>query len=327
MRSKSTRSRTARLVAAMALSATAAFAAAAQFAHTERVTLMTHSSPGTGNELMLREIADIWNKNKLVPKSAGVESVTGSQGEKARRYLITQNRGNVHLLAAFTPPSLNVPILMRSSATGWRNVTPIAMMALDPLILLVNAEGPYQSLKDLVEAAKQKPKSVLQGGGSYGNSSSMAGKLLEDHAGVSFSYTPFKGGGEAILQLLGKHVHFVIENPGEVLQHVKAGKLKVVAASDKLEVLPGVPTLADAGYPFRQLKQFRGLVAPPGIPPEATAHWIQLLERTRQTPQWKAYLAKTGLIENWITGAEFAVFLEQEEKEYARLDQAMGLMK
>jgi putative tricarboxylic transport membrane protein len=312
---------------AMMLAAGPALVAAAPFAHTERVTLMTHSSPGTGNELMLREIADIWNKNKMVPKQAAVESVTGSQGEKARRTLITQNRGNVHLLAAFTPPSLNVPILLRSTATSWRNVTPIAILAVDPLVLVVNAEGPYKSLRDLVEAAKQKPKSILQAGGSYGNSASMAGKLLEDHAKVSFSYTPFKGGGEAIIQLLGNHVHFIIENPGEVLQHVKAGKLRVLAGSDKLEVLPGVPTLAEAGYPFRQLKQFRAVVAPPGIPPEATAHWMQLLSRTRETQQWKAYLAKTGLIENWVSGGEFAAFLEQEEKEYTRLNEAMGLMK
>ena len=76
-----------------------ALPAAAQWVPTERVTMVTHSAPGTGNELMLREIADIWNKNKIVPRQVGVESVTGSQGEKARRYVTMQNKGNPHMLA------------------------------------------------------------------------------------------------------------------------------------------------------------------------------------------------------------------------------------
>lgn len=301
-------------------------ALAADWAPTERVTLVTHSSPGTGNELMLREIADIWNKNKLVPKLASVESVTGSQGEKARRYIITENRGNAHVLAAFTPPSLNVPLLIGSD-TGWRQFTPVAMMALDPMVLVVNAQGPYQSLKDLIAATKQKPKQVMQGGGNYGNSSSMAGKLLEEAAGVSFSYVPFKGGGTAVLNLLGNHVHFIIENPAEIQQHVEAGKLKVVAVSQPLDLFRGAPTFEEAGVKVKVLKQFRSLMAPPGVAPEVVQGYLRLLERTRGTQQWKDYLKRTALVEHWMTGPELTAFYAEEEKVYEHLDDQMGLRK
>ncbi|MCC7485564.1 MAG: tripartite tricarboxylate transporter substrate binding protein [Burkholderiales bacterium] len=301
-------------------------APAADWSPTERITLVTHSSPGTGNELLLREIADIWNKGKLVPRLASVESVTGSQGEKARRYVITENRGNTHMLAAFTPPSLNVPILLGSD-TGWRQFTPIAMMVIDPMVLVVNAQGPYQSLRELIAATKQKPRQVMQGGGSYGNSSSMAGKLLEEAAGVSFSYVPFKGGGTAVLNLLGNHVHFIIENPAEIQQHVEAGKLRVIAVSQPLEQFRGAPTFEQAGVRMKQLKQFRALMAPPGIGTEVAQGYIRLLERTRATPQWKDYLKRTALVENWMVGSELAGFLAEEEKVYARLDDEMGLRK
>ena len=80
---------------------------AADWAPSDRITLVSQSSPGTGNELMLRELADIWNKNKMIPKLAAVENVTGSQGEKMRRYVIFQNKGNAHMLAAYTPSTLN----------------------------------------------------------------------------------------------------------------------------------------------------------------------------------------------------------------------------
>jgi len=301
-------------------------AGAAGWSPSDRITFVTHSSPGTGNELMLREIAEIWNKNKLVPKLVSVESVTGSRGEKARRYVITQNHGNTHMLEAFTPSSLNIPILLGSD-TGWRKFTPIAMMAFDPLVILVNADGPYQSLKELVSAARREPKHVLQGGGNYGNSSSMAGKMLEEAAGISFSYVPFKGGGKAVLALLGKHVHFIIENPAEVEQHVKAGKLKVIAASEHLNQFPGAPTLEEAGVKMKVLKQFRALMAPPGIPAEAAQYYVRLLDQTRHTKEWQAYLKRMALADGWMTGTELTAFFGEEEKEYARLDKVMGLQK
>jgi tripartite-type tricarboxylate transporter receptor subunit TctC len=155
----------------------------------------------------------------------------------------------------------------------------------------------------------------------------MAGKLLEEAAGVTFSYTPFKGGGEAVLALLGKHVHFIIENPAEVEQHVKAGKLKVVAVSNHLDLFPDAPTVAETGLKMRVLKQFRSLMAPPAISTEVVQFYLRLLERTRQTQQWKDYLKRTALVENWMTGAELAAYYEQEEREYARLVRDMGLMK
>ena len=301
-------------------------AAPAQWAPTERVTMVTHSAPGTGNELMLREIAGIWNKNKIVSRQVGVESVTGSQGEKARRYVAIQNKGNPHMLAAYTPQSLNLPLLINSE-TGWRIFLPIAMMAVDPMLLVVNAESPWMSVKDLLEAAKQKPKQILQGGGSYGSSASMTGKLLEEFGGVAFSYTPFRGAGEAIPQLLGKHVHFMMENPAEMTQHVKSGKLRALAATEKLQILPDVPLFSDAGVTVRFPKQFRGVMAPQGIPPEAAQYWVQALSRVRDTEQWKDYVARTALVDSWTTGAALVAFFEQEEKTYIRLNREMGLTK
>lgn len=318
--------RTLALIAVAVGGAVLAQIAAAQWSPTERISFVTHSSAGTGNDLMLREIADIWVKSHLVARQVTVENVTGGRGEKARRYIAQQNRGNTHMLMAYTPASLNQPILANSEFT-FKSFTPVAMLAIDPMLLLVHADGPYQSVKELVEAAKQKPRSILQGGGPYGNSASMVGRMLGDFANVEFPYTPFKGGGEAVVALLGKHVQFIVENPAEVEQHVKAGKLRALAASDRLAQFPDVPTLAEAGFNMRLLKQFRAVVAPPGISPQVANHYIALLDRTRNTTQWKDYLKKNALIENWIAGAELARYFEQEEQQYRKLDQQMGLVK
>ncbi len=309
-----------------ALVLSAAGTAPAQWAPTERVTMVTHSAPGTGNELMLREIADIMNKNKIVPRQVGVESVTGSQGEKARRYVTFQNKGNPHMLASYTPQSLNLPLLIQSD-TGWRSFTPIALMAVDPMLLVVNAESPWRSVRELIDAAKQRPKQILQGGGSYGSSASMAGKILEDFGGVQFSYTPFRGAGEAIPQLLGKHVHFMMENPSEMAQHVKTGKLRALAATDRIEQMPDVPRFLDAGVTARFPKQIRGIMAPQGISAEAAQFWVQALARVRETSQWKEYVSRNALVDSWTTGPALVAFFEEEEKTYMRLNKEMGLLK
>lgn len=301
-------------------------AALAQWAPTERITLITHSAPGTGNELMLREIADIINRNALTPQKVGVESMSGSQGEKARRYVTMQNRGNAHVLSTYTPQSFNLPMLINSD-TGWRNFTPIALMAIDPMVLVVNAEMPWKSVKDLIEAARQKPKQILQGGGSYGSSASMSGKMLEEFAGVSFSYIPFKGAGEAIPQLLGKHVHFMMENPAEITQHVKAGKLRALATTEAMDQLPGVPLFTESSVSVRFLRQFRGLMGPQGIPPDAARYWVDVLSRVRETPQWKEYLVRTALVDHFTTGTALVKFFEAEEATYMRLNKQMGLLK
>jgi putative tricarboxylic transport membrane protein len=317
--------RTAAITAgALALSVTGS--ALAQWAPTERVVMVTHSAPGTGNELMLREIADIMNKNKIVPRQVAVESVTGSQGEKARRYVTFQNKGNPHMLAAYTPQSLNLPLLINSD-TGWRSFTPIALMAVDPMLLVVNAESSWRTPRDLLDAARQKPKQILQGGGSYGSSASMAGKIFEDFGGVQFSYTPFRGAGEAIPQLLGKHVHFMMENPAEMAQHVKAGKLRALAATERLELLPDVPRFQDVGINARFPKQFRGVMAPQGISAEAAQYWVQALAKVRETKQWKEYVSRNALVDSWTTGPALVAFFEEEEKTYMRLNKEMSLLK
>jgi putative tricarboxylic transport membrane protein len=155
----------------------------------------------------------------------------------------------------------------------------------------------------------------------------MTGKLLEEFGGVAFSYTPFRGAGEAIPQLLGKHVHFMMENPAEMAQHVKSGRLRALAATEKLQILPDVPLFSDAGVTVRFPKQFRGVMAPPGIPPEAAQYWVQALSRVRETEQWKDYVARTALVDSWTTGAALVAFFEQEEKTYMRLNREMGLIK
>jgi putative tricarboxylic transport membrane protein len=315
------------LVAAAGVSALAALSgsALADWEPTEQIVLVSQSSPGTGNDLLLRELAKIWTQTGMVPVSVTNENVTGAQGENARRYVSAENAGNPHMLYAYTPGTINQTILSNSEYT-WEKFTPIVNLVADPSVVVVNASSSFHSVDDLVKAAKESPGSVIQGGGPYGGGGSIGGRMIADVGGVELPYTPFKGGGEAVTALLGNHVQFVWENPAEVRPFVEAGQLRVIGATEKLDIWPEVPTLDEGGYNIA-IGEFRIIVAPPGIPAEAQQYYIDLLKRTVETPEWKDYVAKNALVPDWMEGEEVLNYLRELAVTYREIDEKMGLLK
>lgn len=313
-------------LALMVLLAQTGQAAAAEWEPKEKIAFVTHASPGNSIDIYLRMIADIWIRHKFSPHGISVENMIGSGGEKARRYVAVQNRGNAYLIFGFTPQMMIAPIRMRSDISV-TSFTSIALMTDEPTVLYVNAGAPFRSVKDLIDAARQKPNSILQGGGSYGGPTSLMGRMMAEEAKVEIAYTPFKTSGESVVALLGGHVHFVLEQPSEVEEHIKAGKLRALATSIPLAQYPDVPTFGSLGMKFRQLKRFRGVMAPPGIPAEAVDYYIRTLEKIRATPEWKDYVRKFGVTEQWIAGKDLAVFLQDEEKVYRKLMAELGMLK
>ena len=312
-------------IAATFFAANASLGMAQGWQPTEQLVLVSQSSPGTGNDLLLRELATIWTKTQMVPVPITNENVTGAQGENARRYVSSENAGNPHMLYAYTPGTLNQTILSKSEYT-WDKFTPIANLVADPSVVVVNAKSSFKSVADLVAAAKENAGSVIQGGGPYGGSASITGRLISDVSGVELPYTPFKGGGEAVTALLGNHIQFIIENTAEVLPYVEAGQMRVIAASEKIDAFPDVPTLKDAGFDV-ELGEFRIIVAPPGIPEEAAQYYTDLLKRTMDTPEWKNYMTKNSLVLDWMDGPEALAYLTKLAVSYRDIDEKMGLLK
>jgi putative tricarboxylic transport membrane protein len=316
---------------AVALSAFAASAAlllpitAEAWEPTEEIKLVSQSSAGTGNDLLLREVSRIWIKHQMVPVSVGHENVTGAGGENARRYVASENKGNAHMLYAYTPATLNQAIVSKSEFT-WDKFTPLVNLTNDSGMIAINSQSPWKTMKDMIDAAKANPGSVLQGGGPYGGGSSLTGKLIAETAGVDLPYTPFKGGGDAIPALLGGHVQFVVANTNEVKSYVEAGQMRILAVSEKLEAFPDVPTLKESGFDLNII-DWRLVVMPPDVPQDVQDYYIDLLKRTVETPDWKEYAVKNSLTSNWKSQEELKQMLTETAERYGALSERMGLMK
>lgn len=293
---------------------------------TEKITLVTHSKQGTGNDLILREYIRIWEKHKMLPVEAEVKNVRGGGGAKARIFVAKQHKGDPHVLWSYTPTQLIRP-LVRNDENNHTIFSYIAMTAIDPMVLAVGTDSKYKSLKELVEDAKANPGKVVQGGGPFGNSSSVQGEVFKGDYKLDMPYTPFDSGASAVLQLLGGHIDFIIENPAEVREHVDAGKIRILATSDKLDIFPDVPTFEEAGYPMTVMSSFRAVLAPPGMPAEAQAYYIDLLKKTVATDEWADYLKKNAIARKWMAGDEFKAYIAKEAEWRSVVLKKLGLFK
>jgi tripartite-type tricarboxylate transporter receptor subunit TctC len=316
--------------AASAAAALSAFEASAQDAFPTRpVTIVNAFPPGGANDLVTRPAATaleaVLKQPVVVETKAGAAGAVGAQvaaSAKPDGYtLLSHNNG----LAGYAAVD---QLFGRQPKTTRADFIPLARLSADPVLLLVSEQTPWKTLEEFIADAKKRPEGIVYSSGGLYGASHLPVALIEKAFGVSrMRHLPTNGGGPAITAVLGNNAQMTTQTGQASYQHVKAGKMRALAASDKLVDFPGVPTFAEAGYPMHTLKQFRAIVAPPGIPAEATQHYIALLERTRATPQWKEYVKKNALVEQWLSGPDLNKYLEQEEAVYRKLDEQMGLLK
>jgi tripartite-type tricarboxylate transporter receptor subunit TctC len=158
-------------------------------------------------------------------------------------------------------------ILGRAPMYSYQSLRPIARFTADPTVLAVRADAPWKSAKDFVEDAKRRPGAINYGSsGNYGTMH-VPMEILAQNAGIKLTHVPFTGAAPAIVALLGGQIEAVSTGPATVVQHVKAGKVRVLAhwGNGKLEALPDVPSLKDAGY-NAEYAQWSGLFIPAGVP-------------------------------------------------------------
>jgi tripartite-type tricarboxylate transporter receptor subunit TctC len=158
-------------------------------------------------------------------------------------------------------------IIGRSQMYSYQSLRPIARFTADPTVLAVRADSPWKTVKDFVEDAKKRPGAINYGSsGNYGTMH-VPMEILAQNAGIKMTHVPFTGAAPAVVALLGGQIDAVSSGPATVVQHVKAGKLRVLAhwGNGKLEALPEVPSLKDAGF-NAEYAQWSGLFIPSGVP-------------------------------------------------------------
>jgi putative tricarboxylic transport membrane protein len=321
--------------AAALLAACAALPAAAAWEPTKPVEFVVPAGTGGGADQMARLIQGIIVKHKLMKESMIVVNKSGGAG--AEGFLdVKDAKGDPHKIIITLSNLFTTPM-----ATGvpfnWKDMTPVSMMALDQFVLWVNAEKPYKTASEYIAAIKTAgPSKFKMGGTGSKQEDQILTAGLEKATGTRFIYVPFKGGGEVAVQLVGNHIDSTVNNPIEAVAQWRAGQLRPLCVFDaarmpyKAKVTEtqswyDIPTCKEAGVPTEYL-MLRGIFMPPGVTPEQTAFYVDLLKKVRETPDWKDFMEKGAFNTTSMSGAEYRAWLEKAEALHHQLMSEAGFL-
>ena len=198
--------------------------------------------------------------------------------------------------------------------------TPIAKLTEEPVVIVVPADSPYESLQDLVDAIVAEGQGLAVTGGSAGGIDHILAGLLLTEAGVdaaevptTLNYVANSGGGEALTMLLGGTVQAGISGVGEFSESVLSGDLRALAVSSEepAQALPDVPTIQDEGIDV-MLTNWRGVIAPGGITDEERTALVDLVTQLHEQDAWTETLETNGWTDAFMPGDEFDAFLADD---------------
>ena len=320
------------------LSATVALAFAAPAAAwepTKPVEFVIPAGTGGGADQMARLIQGIVVKHKLMKEPLIVVNKSGGAG--AEGFLsVKEAKGDPHKIIITLSNLFTTPM-----ATGvpfsWKDMTPVAMLALDQFVLWTNASEPYKTASEYIAAVKAAgPNKFKMAGTGSKQEDQIITVALEKATGTKFIYVPFKGGGEVAVQLVGGHVNSTVNNPIEAVAQWRAGTLRALCVFDD-ERMPfkakvtetmswnDIPTCKEAGVPT-DYTMLRGIFMAPGVSAEQTAFYVNLLTKVRATPEWQEYLEKGAFNPTFLTGAAFTKWLEGAEATHRTLMTEAGFL-
>lgn len=297
------------------------------------VEFIVPAGTGGGADQMARIIQGIVTKHQLMKQSMVVINKSGGAGGEG--FLdMKSSRGNPHKLVITLSNLFTTPL-----ATGipfnWKDLTPVAMMALDEFILWVPADMPYKTAQEYIAAAKAAPGTMKMGGTGSKQEDQIITVAIEKATGTKFTYIPYKGGGEVAVQLVGKHVNSTVNNPIEAVAQWRAGQLrplcvfdgKALPYKDKIADMAwgDVPTCKSQGLDVEYL-MLRGVFMTPGATPDQVAYYVDLLKKVRETPEWTQLMNDGAFNQSFMTGADYAKWVENEENRHRDLMKEAGFL-
>jgi len=302
---------------------------------TKAVEFIIPAGTGGGADQMARFTQGVVAKHKLMRQS--VVPINKSGGAGAEGFLdVKASKGDNHKIIITLSNLFTTPL-----ATGvpfnWKDLTPVAMLALDNFVLWVPADTAYKSPKDYLDAVKKAgPNKFKMGGTGAKQEDQIITVAIEKASGTKFTYVPFKGGGEVATQLVGKHVDSTVNNPIEAVAHWRSGKLRPLCVFDgnrmpyKNKVTEtmawgDIPTCKEAGIPM-EYTMLRGIFMPAGVSQDVVSFYIDLFKKVRGTAEWTKLMEDGAFNQTFMAGKEYVNWVANAENVHRQLMTEAGFI-
>jgi len=298
------------------------------------IEFIVPAGTGGGADQMARTIQGIVTKYNLTKQPMVVINKAGGAGGEG--FLDVKGaQGNPHKIVITLSNLFTTPL-----ATGipfnWKDLTPVAMLALDEFVLWVNAEKPYKSVKDYIDAAKAANGTFKMAGTGSKQEDQIITEAIQKSTGAKFIYIPEAGGGAVAVQLVGNHVDSTVNNPIEAVAQWRGGKLRPLCVFDVKRLdykdkIAGelswntIPTCKESGIDMDYL-MLRGIFMSPGATQEQVDYYIDVFKKVRETEEWKKLMADGAFNQTFMAGKEYADWVAKEEKRHEELMKAAGFI-
>jgi len=310
-------------------------AALATWEPNKPVEFIVPAGPGGGADLMARFLQGVVAKNNLIKQpfivvnksgGAGAEGFLDVKGAKGDPHKIVITLSNLFT----TPLATGVPF-------NWKDLTPVAMLALDEFVLWVHAETPYKTAQDYIGAIKGgKDGQFKMGGTGSKQEDQIITVALEKTVGKKMTYIPYKGGGDVAVQLVGKHVDSTVNNPNEAVAHWRGGALRPLCVFDSkpmpypnkvttTQSWQDIPTCKSQGLDIQYL-MLRGIFMPPGVTQEQVDFYVSLFQKVRALPEWQKFIEEAAFNNTFMAGKQYADWVQDAENTHRTLMQEAGFI-
>jgi tripartite-type tricarboxylate transporter receptor subunit TctC len=310
---------------ALALCAVLGPLAGAQSYPNKPIRIIAPSGAGGPVDVICRTVSQ--GLGEVLGQQLVVENRVGAAGLIGTESVVKSAPDGYTLLFGFSGPLAIVPHLNPNTPYDpQKDLVAISQVAAAPYVLLVHPSVPAKSVKQLVALAKSRPGRMNFGSGGTGVGIHMAGELFKVAAGVNIVHVPYKGAAPAMTALMAGEVDMMFNGMSPALPHIKSGRVRALAVggAKRSSLLPGLPTVKEAGFEFNT-EGWYGILAPRGTPPAIVKRLHEAIVRALAGPELKSLLAKMAVETVGSSPAEFASQIREESAVWAKVIKAAGI--
>ena len=289
------------------------------------VRLVVPYTPGGGTDTVTRHIANAMTQDEKW--SFVIDNKPGGSGNIGLD-VVAKSRADGYTLGMGQTSNLAInPALGKMPFDPAKDVVPVALVAEQPMLMVVRAESPWKTLADGIKAARERPgevKQALAGSGTVGH---LAGEMMAHSAGIKVLNVPYKGAAPALTDLLGGQTDYMFASPQAVVGMVKGGKLRVLAVTSarRMAILPEVPTVGESGYKDFEAVEWKVIVAPAGTPADVVRRINAAVAKGLTQPAMLTQLAAEGSAPMSGSPEQVARYLAQEQAKWGKLIRDAGI--
>ncbi len=281
---------------------------------------------GGASDITVRSIAQLLTTS--LGQTMMVENKAGGGGNIGTDFVAkAAPDGYTFLMAYAGPIAINPHLYKNIPFNAQKDFAPVSLMAEAPLILAVHPSVPANNLAELIAYLKANPDQVFFGSSGTGGADHLAGELFRLQADVRINHIPFKGGAQAVVDLVAGRTQLEFLTIPGGLSHIRAGRLKAIAlaSSKRFPLFPDVPTMTEAGMKDFEINNWYGLSAPAGTPAPIIASMNRALQQAIQDPALRARFQEVGLVPMSNTPEEFTALIKSDSEKWQKIIQSAGV--